>query len=82
MDRLAQQRAHAVPHLSGRGHGVGEGEHLLRLRVPLLDQAGNAVDQDRSFPCAGSRDHQHRSVNVLNRFALAIIGNKRGGMRL
>jgi hypothetical protein len=82
MNRLTQLRTHAIAHLAGGGHGIGEGQHLFRLGVSLLDEPGNAVDQDRGLARAGSRDDQHRSMNVLNRFALMIVGDKRRGVGL
>ena len=80
MNRLAQQRANALAHLSRGGDRIGEGEHVLRIGVSLLDQPGNAVDQDRRFPCARARHHQHWTVNMLDRLSLLFIGGKRSGM--
>jgi hypothetical protein len=76
MNLFAEKRAHSITHLPRSSHGIGEREHLLRLRVLLLDKAGSTVDEDRSFSRTGARDHQHGAVNVVDRFALAIIGNK------
>jgi hypothetical protein len=41
------------------------------------------MNQNRSFPGAGSRHDQHWPVNVLNGFALAIVGDElcRMGLR-
>jgi hypothetical protein len=46
----------------------------------LLDEASDAVDQNRSLARSSSRHHQHGSMNMLNRFTLAIVGNKWGRM--
>src|ERR1700693_3263058 len=82
MNRLAQQRADAISHLSSSRDGIGEGDDVLGLRVSLLDQVGDAVDQNGSLPRARAREYQHWSVDVLDRFALATIGKERGGARL
>ena len=76
------QRTNAIAHLTGGGHGIGESKDVLGLRVSLLDQAGNPVDQDRGFPRTRARYHQHRSVNMLDRLALRNVGNKRSGRQL
>jgi hypothetical protein len=73
---VAKERAHAISHLAGSGHGIGEGEDFLRLRVSLLNQTGNAMDENRRFAGAGACYNQHRSVNVVDRFALPIVGKE------
>ena len=82
MNWFAEKPANAFAHLAGCGHRIGEGKHFLGLRMFLLDEASDAVNQDRSFSGAGSGHDQHRPVNVRDGFALAIVGNKRGRMRL
>ena len=82
MDWFAEKPANSIAHFSRRGHRIGKGKDLFGLRLSLLDKAGNAVNQDRSFSCTGSGHHQHRPVNVRDGFALAIVRNKRGRMRL
>src|ERR1017187_8034226 len=42
-------------------------------------QAFNAVSQHGSLACAGARDHQHGSVDVLDRFALPVVWSKWSG---
>jgi len=51
---FAEQRAYSIPHFFGSGHGVGKGQHLFGLRVLLLNQASDAVNQDGSLACAGA----------------------------
>ena len=82
MSWFAQLPANAITHLSGGGDCVGEGDDLVRPRVALLHQAGNAVDQDRGLARAGSGHDQHRPVNVIDRFALSIVWSERSRMRL
>ena len=77
----AQQPAQAVPHLCRRIDGVGESQDFVRLRVPFADQALNAIGQDRSLAGACARDHEHRSVNMFNGFALAIVWSERSRTR-
>ena len=76
MNLLAEERAHAISHLASGGHGIGEGEDFVRLRVSLLNQTGNAMDENRRFAGAGAGYNQHRSVNMVDRFALAIVGKE------
>jgi hypothetical protein len=47
--------------------------------VAVADQALNAMGEDGSLARARTRYHQHGAVNVLDGFALTIIGNKRSG---
>lgn len=82
MNLPAEEFAHPFTHLGGGGHGVGEGEDFLRLRMFLLDEARDTVNEDRSFTGAGSGHDEHWSVHVLDGFALAIVGKKWSGMRL
>ena len=82
MNRFAHERTNAVAHLPRRSHRISKGKHLLGLRLSLFGEAGNAVNQHRSFSCTGSSHDQHRPMNVRNGFALAIVGKKRGRMRL
>jgi len=81
-NRLAKKRANPITHLSGGRYGVGEGEHVFRARVSLFDEACNPVDQDRGFPRAGTRDHQHRPMKMFDRFTLPIVGSERRRMRV
>jgi hypothetical protein len=71
--------AHSVAQFNGRILGIRKGEYFFRLRVTFIDQAGDAVDEDRSLARAGAGDHQHGSTDVLDSFALAIVGSKRSG---
>ena len=82
MNFPAEEFAHTVTHLAGGGHGVGEGKNFLRLRVALLGETRDALNQDRSFSGTGPGNHQHWTVNVLDGFALAIVGEEWSGRRL
>jgi hypothetical protein len=77
MNLFAEKRTHAVAHLPGSGNGVSKREHFFRLGMPLLYKVSYAMDQNRCFSGSGSRHHQHWSMNMLDRLALAIVGNKR-----
>jgi hypothetical protein len=81
MNLLTEQDAHLVAHLFRSLYRVGERENLLRPGVTLLNQAGNAMDQNRSFSSAGSRHNKHRPASVLDGFVLTIVGNKDRGLR-
>ena len=76
MNFLAEERGDAIPHLAGRSHRVCEGENLIRPGVSLLNKPGNAMNEDGCFAGTGTCDHQHRPVNMVDRFALTIIGKK------
>jgi len=76
MNLLAEKRADALAHLASGGHGVGEGEHFVGPGVALLNETGDAVDQDRGFAGAGAGHDEHRPANMLNGFALAIVGEE------
>ena len=75
----AQQFAKAVAHFIGCISRIGEGQDLVGVSVSLADQALNALSQDGSLASASARDHQHGSMDVLDGFALAIVGSKRSG---
>jgi hypothetical protein len=49
----------------------------VRVSVPFPDQAFNPLGEDGSLPGAGAGDNQHGPVDVLNGFALAIVGKER-----
>ena len=74
----AQQSGNAAAHLLGGIPRIGEGENLLRFRVSFLNQAGDSVGQNRGFSGSRAGHDQHRTVNVLNRFLLALVGTKCG----
>jgi hypothetical protein len=80
MNLFAEKRTYSVAHLSGSGYSVSKCEHFFGFRVPLFYKVSYAMDQDRCFSSSGSRHYQHRSVHVLDRLALTIIGNKRRGV--
>ena len=71
-----EQRVHAPAHFFSGGDCVGKRENLLRLGVALMDEASDALDENRSLSSASSRNDQHRSVNVLNGFFLVTVGSK------
>ena len=75
----ANQLADAVTHLAGGVDGIGQREDLVRLGMTFVDQALDTVGQDRGLAGARAGDHQHRSVNVLDGFSLAIIWSERNG---
>src|ERR1700729_4356036 len=76
MNFLAEKAGNAVPHFSGGGHGVGESDDFVRLRMAQAHQTRDAIDQDGGLAGSGSRDYQHRAVNMVNRLALAIVREK------
>ena len=74
------QAADIVRHVRASGCGVLErGEHRLvrvgrklsRVRAAAkLQDVGHAVDQDRRFPTAGTREQKQRAFRRQNSFAL------------
>jgi hypothetical protein len=80
MNFMTEERAHPISHLAGSGHGIGKGNNFVWLCLSLLNQASNTMDEDRCFAGAGACDNQHRSVNMVDGFTLAIVGKK--GVRL
>ncbi|MGA7169881.1 MAG: hypothetical protein WBX08_12075, partial [Candidatus Sulfotelmatobacter sp.] len=73
-------RTHAISHLGSGIHGISEGDDLVGLRTSLLHQAGNTMDENRRFAGTSAGDNQHRPVNMVNSFSLAIVRKK--GSRL
>ena len=72
----AEKFADAVAHFVGRISRVSKGEDLVGVGVALAHQTLDAVSENRSLACAGARNHEHGSVDVLDGFALALVGNK------
>ena len=69
----AQQLAHTLVHFFGGIEGIGKGEDLMRLGVPFVDQPLDAMSQDGGFARASAGHHQHRPMDMLDGFALAIV---------
>jgi hypothetical protein len=69
----AQQLSHPLAHFVGRIPGICQRENLMRISVAFPHQALDAMRQDGSLSRARAGHDQHRSVNVLNGFALPII---------
>ena len=49
---------------------VNDRQHLVRLRVAVADQVGDAAGDDARLAGAGAGEDQQRSVEVQDRFAL------------
>ena len=60
----------SLPHLIGRVDGIGQGENLIRPRVPLADQPRDPSREHSRFARARASNHQQGTVDVFNRLAL------------
>src|SRR5579864_3576972 len=79
-DRCAptQPALHARLQLGRAVLGEGDGQNLFRLGVPVLDQPGNSLYQNRGFARSGSGQHQHGPGDVLDGRPLGRAGNESG----
>ena len=75
----AEQLAQALAHLGSRIIRIGEGQNLVRLRMPIANQARNAMGQNRSLPRARAGHHEHRPADMFDGFALAVVRDERRG---
>ena len=55
------------------GFRDGTAEVVGLVRLPVLDQVGDAVDQDRGLPRPGAGQHQKRSLRRGDRFQLTVV---------
>ena len=74
-----QVAPHSLAHLVCSIICVGERQNLTGLSHIFAHQACNTPCQDCCLTSACAGDHQHWSVAMLNRFALAFIGRKLRG---
>ena len=70
LQRGADERLDASPHLLGSFVGEGDGENLVMLRVALGKQVGDALRDDARLAGAGTGEYEKRAVNVQDRLAL------------
>ena len=77
---MTEERTHAISHFGSGSHGISERDDLVGLRTSFLHQAGNTMDENRRFAGTSAGDNQHRPVNMVNSFSLAIVRKK--GSRL
>ena len=75
----AQLVLHPLPHFLGRILGVSDGQDFVGPGVSFADQVGDAPGEDGGLPRARAGDDQHRPVDVLDRFALALVRLERSG---
>ena len=68
---------HPLPHLLGRILGISDGKDLIGPGVAFADQMGDTPGEDGGLACARAGNDQHRSVDVFDGFALALIGLER-----
>ena len=69
----AQKVGHAVPHLSRRLVGKGEGENGVRRHVAGVKQIGNAIGEHAGLSAPGSGQDEKRTVDGLHRFTLGRV---------
>ena len=62
-----------LPHLIGRVDGVGQGQNLIRPRVPFADQPRDPSREHSRFARACSGNHQHGTVDVFDGLTLLRI---------
>jgi len=70
LDRFADQRADALAHLAGGLVGEGDGEDLAGPRLAGGKNVGDACGQHPRLAGPRPGEHQHRSVQGLDRLAL------------
>ena len=80
----AEQFLDTIAHFGGGVVGVCQGEYLIGTRMALTNQTLNTMGQHRRLARARAGDHEHRTVDVLNGFALPIVWGerRRAGVRL
>ena len=71
-----EQTANALPHFAGSLVGERDREDPPGRNAVLSDQVADSSGQHTSFPGAGARQHQQRSLKVLDR--LPLLGIERG----
>ena len=69
----AQLLLHPLTHLLGRILGVGDSQNFVGPGVSFANQVGDAPGEDRGLPRARTGDDQHRPVDMLDSFALALV---------
>ena len=75
----AQLLFHPLPHFLRRIPGVGDGKNFVGPGVSFADQVGDAPGEDGGLPGACAGDDQHRPVDMLDSFALALVRLERPG---
>jgi len=75
---IAVKFANALLHLVGGIDGVGQSKDLVASSVSLAHKTLDAMGQNGRFPCACAGDDEHGSIDMFDRFALALIRSKRG----
>ena len=75
-DFSTQQLAYPLLHFLGGINRISQGKNLVGAGMPFLHQPLDAMGQNRRLTRAGSSDDQHRTVDVFDRFTLALVRNK------
>ena len=69
----ADQQVQALAHLAGGTIGEGHRHDAGRVHVLVLDQVGDAVDDDAGLARARAGQDEERPGDGLDRFALAFV---------
>ena len=64
------QRLDPLAHLLRRLVGERDREHLVRLRVAVADEIGDAIRDDARLARAGAGKDEQRPITMQHRFAL------------
>jgi hypothetical protein len=64
---------HAGAHFAGGVFGKGERQDLVGARVPLADQARDALHQNAGLAGAGAGHHQHGPVDMFDGLELPLV---------
>ena len=66
-----------LSHFLGGILGISDGEDFVGPRMTFANQIRDALGQNCGLPRARTGDDQERTVDVLNSFALAVVGLER-----
>jgi hypothetical protein len=67
---VANERLDPLAHLLRRLVGERDREHLVRLRVAVADEVGDAIRDDARLARAGAGKDEQRPITMQHRFAL------------
>ena len=79
---MLELRLDAVAHFRGRIIGVSKREDFVGASVALFYQASNTARQNRGLAGSCAGEDEHRPMQMLDGFALALIGIKRTRWRV